>query len=136
MKISETESSFNSETSKIHESELSRVWAFVEKLNETHDENLKLFGIDINRSRRNGTYYNTKYNYCQFTVMDNIEEYKGDHSRPGKYYVEFEDKKVDKMAKLHQWKALSKLEQLDIHHMHDEDAPVSLAHRSIKSYER
>jgi len=68
--------------------------------------------------------------------MDNIEEYKGDHSRPGKYYVEFEDKKIDKMTKFVQWMALTKLEQLDIHHMHDEDAPVSLAHRSIKVYER
>ena len=90
--LSKTESSFNSETSKIHDSDLSKVWAFVEKLHETHDEKLKLFGFDIYRCRRNQMYYN-KYKYPQFTVMDSVEKYQGCHSRPGKYYVEFEDKK-------------------------------------------
>ena len=82
VKVSETESSFNSETSKVHESDLSRVWAFVEKREETHDANLTLFGFDINKCRKNQMYYN-KYNYPKFTVMDKVEEYKGNYSRPG-----------------------------------------------------
>ena len=32
-------------------------------------------------------YYN-KFNYPQFTVMDKVEEYTGNHSRAGKYYIE------------------------------------------------
>ena len=87
VKVSETESSFNSETSKVHESDLSRVWAFVEKREETHDENSKLFGFDINKCRKNQMYYN-KYNYPKFTVMDKVEVYTGNSSRPGRYYVE------------------------------------------------
>ena len=132
--LSKTESSFNSETSKIHDSDLSKVWAFVEKLHETHDEKLKLFGFDINRCRRNLMYYN-KYNYPQFTVMDSVEKYQGCHSRPGKYYVEFEDKKIDKLSRFNTWMSLSKLEQTDVFHMHDENEPVSLAHRSNTVYE-
>ena len=87
VKVSETESSFNSETSKAFESELARTWAFVEKLEETYDEEKKLFGFDINRCRKNCMYYN-KYDYPLFTVMDKVEEYKGNHYAPGLYYVE------------------------------------------------
>ena len=87
VKVSETESSFNSETSKVYESDLSRVWAFVEKMDVKHDESLKMFGFDINRCRTNQMKYN-KYNYPQFTVMDMVDEYEGNHSRPGRYYVE------------------------------------------------
>ena len=87
VKNSDTESSFNSETAKVYESDLARVWAFVEQYQPTHSEDLKLFGFDINKCRKNQMYYN-KYNYPQFTVMDKVEEYKGDHSRAGKYYVE------------------------------------------------
>ena len=87
VKQSDTESSFNSETSKIHESDLSRVWAFVEKYTEIHDPDLKIFGFDINKCRKNQMYYNT-FNYPQFTVMDKVDEYTGNHSRAGKYYVE------------------------------------------------
>ena len=87
VKNSDTESSFNSETVKAYESDLARVWAFVEQYQPTHAEDLKLFGFDINKCRKNQMYYN-KYNYPQFTVMDKVEEYKGNHSRAGKYYVE------------------------------------------------
>ena len=87
VKVSETESSFNSETSKVFESDLARTWAFVEKLEEKHDEEKKLFGFDINRCRKNCMYYN-KYDYPLFTVMDKVEEFKGCTSKPGLYYVE------------------------------------------------
>ena len=87
VRISETESSFNSETSKVFESELSRTWAFVEKLEATYDETKKLFGFDINRCRKNCMYYN-KFDYPLFTVMDKVEDYKNDSSKPGLYYFE------------------------------------------------
>lgn len=87
VKVSDTESSFNSETSKVFESELARTWAFVEKLEETHDESKKLFGFDINRCRKNCMYYN-KYDYPLFTVMDKIQGFTGCTSKPGLYYVE------------------------------------------------
>ncbi len=56
VKQSDTESSFNSETSKIHEFDLSRVWAFVEQYTQTHDPDLKIFGFDINKCRKNQMY--------------------------------------------------------------------------------
>ena len=87
VKQSQTESSYNSETSKVQESDLSRVWAFVEKHHENHNESLKIFGFDINKCRKNQMYYN-KFNYPQFTVMDKVEEYTGNHSRAGQYYIE------------------------------------------------
>ena len=87
IRISETESSFNSQTSRVFESELSRSWAFVEKLEATYDETKKLFGFDINRCRKNCMYYN-KFDYPLFTVMDKVDDYKNDYSKPGLYYVE------------------------------------------------
>ena len=64
------------------------MWAFVEKIGkEEKDNNNKLFGFDINKCRKNEMLYN-KYNYPLFTVMDKIDEFHGDYSRPGLYYVE------------------------------------------------
>ena len=88
VKESDTLSSFNSQTDKVFNSELSKVWAFVEKIGkEEKDNNNKLFGFDINKCRENEMLYN-KYNYPLFTVMDKIDEFHGDYSRPGLYYVE------------------------------------------------
>jgi hypothetical protein len=87
VRTSDTESSFNSETSQVFESELSRSWAFVEKLDGDYDESKKLFGFDINRCRKNCMYYN-KFDYPLFTVMDKVEDYRNDCSKPGLYYVE------------------------------------------------
>ena len=74
VRVSDTESSFNSETSQVFESELSRSWAFVEKLEEHYDESKKLFGFDINRCRKNCMYYN-KFDCPVFTVMDQVRIY-------------------------------------------------------------
>ena len=87
VKVSETESSFNSETSNVFESDLSRVWAFVERLEPIREEDTsKLYGLDINKCRKNCMYYN-KFNYPLFTVMDKVKPYKGNHSKTGLYYV-------------------------------------------------
>ena len=125
---SQTESSYNSETSKIQESDLSRVWAFVEKHHENHNESLKIFGFDINKCRKNQMYYN-KFNYPQFTVMDKVEEYTGNHSRAGKYYIEFEKESTSK------WDQLTEFERKDVSDMRNETNPISLAHRSSSVYE-
>jgi hypothetical protein len=87
VKQSDTLSSFNSQTLPIFNSELAKVWAFVEKIAPGDDNEHKIFGIDINKCRKNCMYYN-KYNYPLFTVMDKVEAYDGDHSRCGLYYVE------------------------------------------------
>ena len=128
VKQSQTESSFNSETSKVQESDLSRVWAFVEKHHENHKEDLKIFGFDINKCRKNQMYYN-KFNYPQFTVMDKVEEYTGDHTRAGKYYIEFEKESIMK------WDQLTELERKDVADMRNEKDAVSLAHRNSRVYE-
>lgn len=88
MRLSGTKSSFNSETSKVFESQLSRSWAFVEKFaaDNVEGDNI-IFGLDINKCRKNETYFN-EYDYPQFTVMDKVQNYTGDNSKPGLYYVE------------------------------------------------
>ena len=42
VKESDTQSSFNSQTDAVFNSEVSKVWAFVEKVEDTHDTNLKI----------------------------------------------------------------------------------------------
>ena len=70
VKESDTQSSFNSQTDVVFNSELSKVWAFVEKkTKEDKDNNNKLFGFDINKCRKNEMVYN-KCNYPLFTEMD------------------------------------------------------------------
>ena len=145
VKESDTQSSFNSQTDVVFNSELSKVWAFVEKVEEDDKPTIsnrneevlefmkqekivrqeegekvywarkkaekeerealgleegsteeveveqvtapKLFGIDINKCRKNEMLHN-KFNYPLFTVMDKIEIYNGDYTRPGLYNVE------------------------------------------------
>ena len=88
VKVSETESSFNSETSKVFESDLARAWAFVERLEPIREtDTRKLYGLDINKCRKNCMYYN-KFNYPLFSVMDKVRPYKGNHTKTGLYYVE------------------------------------------------
>ena len=61
--------------------------------------------------------------------MDKVEEYKGNHSRPGKYYIEFEKESTTK------WDQLTELERKDVSDMRNEKDSVSLAHRSSSVYE-
>jgi 5-methylcytosine-specific restriction protein A len=90
VKISETESSFNSTTKDIINSPLNASYAFVEKLGDIPAKmaNHKVYHFDLNKCRKNELYYST-YEYPLFTVMDEPVEYKG-LKKAGLYYVETE----------------------------------------------
>ena len=111
IKISDTESTFNSQVQDVFDSPLSQTHAFVEKaykidkpssfvnLNQDYNrhkilnyyyEYLKpqtLFSIDINKCRKNILYYG-EFDYCIFTVFDKVDEFTGTKIKPGLYYVE------------------------------------------------
>ena len=95
--VSKTHSSYNSEVEAIMENPLSQSLAFVEcmyniedkkkekKISDALDFGLEIdttdyvsniTSIDINKCRANQMLYN-KYDYPKFTVMDGVEEYKG-----------------------------------------------------------
>ena len=71
VKISETQSSFNSTTKDIINSPLNASYAFVEKLGDIPVKmaNHKVYHFDLNKCRKNNLYYST-YEYPLFTVMD------------------------------------------------------------------
>ena len=88
IKISDTESTFNSQVQEIMNSPLNQTHAFVEKAYfKELQEDQTIFTIDINKCRKNILYYG-KYHYCVFTVFDKVDEFKGATIRPGLYYVE------------------------------------------------
>jgi len=90
-KSSDTESSFNSITKEIIDSNLYGQYAFIEPLIEKIPKKLnatKIYNIDINKCRKNILYY-CKDAYPLFTVMDKPDIYKG-QNEPGLYYVETE----------------------------------------------
>jgi hypothetical protein len=111
IKVSDTESTFNSQVQDVFDSPLSQTHAFVEKaykivkpssfvnLNQDYNRHkilnyycdyLKpqtLFTIDINKCRKNILYYG-EFDYCVFTVFDKVEQFKGTKIKPGLYYVE------------------------------------------------
>jgi hypothetical protein len=87
IRIKDSESSFNSEVKAIFESPLSHSHAFIEHMSEWKGE--KLFHMDINKCRKE-ILLNSKYNYCQFNVMDKPEIYDGQDGE-GLYYVETEN---------------------------------------------
>ena len=88
VKISETESSFNSTTKHIFNSSLNSKYAFVEKLVENIPKkyiNHHIYHIDTCKCRKNELYYN-KYDYPLFTVMDSPQKYIiGQTKGPGLY---------------------------------------------------
>jgi len=94
VKMVETESSFNSTTKEIFQSDLSFAYAFIEQIVDDKDcakmlktmNASKLFHLDINKCRKNILYYQ-KHCYPVFTVMDKPEIYNGD-TVAGLYYVE------------------------------------------------
>ena len=88
IKLSQTESSFNSRTKEIFNSELNTKHAFVEKLKEhipTKLRNNKIHFFDKVRCRKNAMYYN-EYDYPLFTVIDEPVFYKGE-KKTGLYFV-------------------------------------------------
>jgi hypothetical protein len=88
IKISDTDSTFNSLVQEIMNSPLSQTHACVEQAHfKESQEDHTIFTIDINKCRKNILYYG-KFDYCVFTVLDKVEEFKGATIRPGFYYVE------------------------------------------------
>ncbi len=89
IKLSLTESSFNTTVKEIFNSELNTKHAFIEKLREkipSKVANNKIHFFDLVRCRRTAMYYN-QYEYPLFTVMDQPQFYKG-VKKAGIYFVE------------------------------------------------
>jgi hypothetical protein len=89
IKLSLTESSFNTTVKNIFNSDLNKKYAFIEKLKETIPTKLsknKIHFFDLVRCRRTAMCYN-QFEYPLFTVMDKPTEYKG-QTGAGLYYVE------------------------------------------------
>ena len=95
VKMSETYSSFNAKTYEIFNSPLSQSKAFVERYGRLEEfpekmRKFKIYSFDINKSRKNNIYY-SKYEWPQFTCMDEPVRYVPDSGKvPGIYYVETE----------------------------------------------
>ena len=87
-RLSDSESSFNTQVSEIINNKLSKSYAFVETLNK-NKENKKVFSIDINKCIKNILYYQN-YEYPVFTVMDSVKKYDGEYGA-GLYYIESEN---------------------------------------------
>jgi len=88
IKVSDTESTFNTQVQEVMTSSLSQTHAFVEKAyyNEIQADQI-IFTIDINKCRKNILYYG-QFDYCVFTVFDKVDEFSGTYIVPGLYYVE------------------------------------------------
>jgi hypothetical protein len=88
IRLSQTESCFNSTVKDIFNSTLNTKHAFVEKINEFIPTKLKdntIHFYDKRRCRKNAMYYN-KYDYPLFTVIDEPVIYKGVKAT-GLYFV-------------------------------------------------
>ena len=92
VKLSDTESSFNTTTREIMNSKLNSKFSFIERIADSDISkklnHTKIYGIDINKTRKNLLFY-SKYDYPLFTVMDEPTTYKG-IKKAGLYYVETE----------------------------------------------
>ena len=89
IKLSLTESSFNTTVKDIFNSELNTKHAFIEKLRDNIPSkvaNNKIHFFDLVRCRRTAMYYN-QYEYPLFTVMDEPQFYKG-VKKAGIFFVE------------------------------------------------
>jgi len=89
IKLSQTESSFNTTVKDIFNSDLNTKHAFIEKIKEnipTKLSDYKIHFFDLVRCRRTAMYYN-QFEYPLFTVMDEPEFYKG-IKKAGIYFVE------------------------------------------------
>ena len=89
IKLSQTESSFNTTVTDIFNSELNTKHAFIETIKEKIPTKLsknKIHFFDLVRCRRTAMYFN-QFEYPLFTVMDEPEYYKG-IKKAGIYFVE------------------------------------------------
>ena len=87
VRVNEFSSCFNTEINTLLESKFFRKVAFTESLSsEMLSGHNKVFCIDVNKCRRN-ILINYGYDFCKFSVLDNIEPFDGNIS-DGLYYVE------------------------------------------------
>jgi hypothetical protein len=89
VRIVDTESSFNEQTTEIIHSDLNKHLAFVEYVEDPllKLKNKTVFCIDINKCRKNILYF-SEHNFPIFTVMDEIKEFNKDKMKTcGWYYV-------------------------------------------------
>ena len=90
LRISETGSSFNNQVYDIINSNLAKVYSFVETRKTTTDKNKQIFKMDINKSRKNSIYF-SNHDFPLFTIMDDVEKFipfKSSYDVPGLYYIE------------------------------------------------
>ena len=77
MRVDEISSSFNEKVGKVFNSDLMKKWAFVEKFAEYESSSLaSKYGYDICKCRKNNMYY-SKYDWCVYSVMDDVTKFKG-----------------------------------------------------------
>jgi hypothetical protein len=77
IKVSDTESTFNTQVQDVFDSPLSQTHAFVEKAYfKEIQQDQTIFTIDINKCRKNILYYGD-FDYCVFTVFDKVDEFTG-----------------------------------------------------------
>lgn len=81
LQIDDIISSFNTKVKNIFDSHEMKKWAFVEKLGDYEAK----YGFDINKCRKNIAYF-TKYEWCVYSVMDDVKPFCG-QVRAGFFYV-------------------------------------------------
>lgn len=81
LQIDDIVSSFNSKVKGIFDSHEMKKWAFVEKRGDYEAK----YGFDINKCRKNIAYF-TKYEWCVYSVMDDVKPFSGE-MRAGFFYV-------------------------------------------------
>jgi hypothetical protein len=87
IRVNEFSSCFNTEINKLIDTDYFRKCAFTEKLSDRSlPFNENAYCIDINKCRRN-LLINYSYDFCKFSVLDNIEPFNGTVV-DGLYYME------------------------------------------------
>jgi len=85
IKFDEIASTFNSETLKVIQSNSSKQWAFIERLDTTSSQNKHK--IDHTKCRRN-ILLHSKYDYPRYSVMDRIQPFDNLEIKVGCYFIE------------------------------------------------
>ena len=92
IKGSETESTFNTKVQELFNESLAQSYAFVEHAQRFVPIDLShhpIYKYDINKCRKN-ILYNGEYDFCLFTVMDDVKTFNPstDKIKEGRYYIE------------------------------------------------
>jgi hypothetical protein len=91
IRVNEFSSCFNTHINKLLETNVFRKVAFTEQINDNEPPyGCNLYCIDINKCRKN-ILINYSYDFCKFSVLDNIEPFDG-VINDGLYYIECENK--------------------------------------------